>query len=70
MNYGITGVSLLTLDIKDFKHIGFIGDDKTRFKRKLKDLKIQVDKEKRRAEKERKEKERLWKKAEKASKHK
>jgi len=70
MDYGITGVSLLTLDAKHFKYIGFIRDDKTRFKRKLKDLKIQVDKEKRRAEKERKEKERLWKKAEKASKHK
>jgi len=70
MDYEITGVSLLTLDVKDFKHLGFIGNDKTRFKRRLRDLKIQVDKENRRAEKKRKEKKRLQKKAEKVSKRK
>jgi len=65
MDYQVTGVGLLNLDTKDFKHFGIIGDDKTRLKRKLKDLKIQADKEKRHTEKERKEKERLQKKAEK-----
>lgn len=42
-----------------------IGDDKSKFKRKLKDLKNIIEKEKRQQEKERKEREKLIKKAQK-----
>ncbi|XP_050430414.1 uncharacterized protein LOC126839262 isoform X3 [Adelges cooleyi] len=65
MEHQVSGVGLLNLDTKDFKHFGIVGDDKNRLKRKLKDLKTQADKEKRHTQKERKEKERLQRKAEK-----
>ncbi|XP_018898227.2 uncharacterized protein Spn isoform X2 [Bemisia tabaci] len=61
----LNGMSLLTLESKDFKNLGIVGDDKTKLKRKLKELRVQVEKEKRHFEKEKKEKERQQKKAEK-----
>ncbi|KAI5694573.1 hypothetical protein M8J75_001359 [Diaphorina citri] len=61
----INGISLLQLERNDFKALGVQGEDKNRLKRKLKDLKVQVEKEKRFVEKEKKEKEKLMKKAEK-----
>nr|CAD7571359.1 unnamed protein product [Timema californicum] len=61
----VAGVILLQLESRDFKQLGVNGDDKNRLKRKLKELRVQVEKERRQLEKERKEKERLQKKAEK-----
>lgn len=61
----INGMSLMQLESRDFKALGINGDDKNRLKRKLKDLKVLVEKEKRNHEKEKKEKEKLLKKAEK-----
>uniref|UniRef100_A0A8D9BII6 Neurabin-1 n=1 Tax=Cacopsylla melanoneura TaxID=428564 RepID=A0A8D9BII6_9HEMI len=61
----INGISLLQLESRDFKALGVQGEDKNRLKRKLKDLKVQVEKEKRFVEKEKREKEKLMKKAEK-----
>uniref|UniRef100_A0A1B6DTA3 Neurabin-1 n=1 Tax=Clastoptera arizonana TaxID=38151 RepID=A0A1B6DTA3_9HEMI len=61
----VTGTTLLGLESKDLKTLGIAGEDKTRLKRKLKELRVQVEKERRQHDKERKEKERLQKKAEK-----
>lgn len=61
----VTGTTLLGLESRDLKTLGVAGDDKTRLKRKLKELRVQVEKERRQHDKERKEKERLQKKAEK-----
>lgn len=65
LEHQVGGMALLQLDSRDFKILGVNGDDKNRLKRKLKELKVQVDKEKRQQEKERKERERMLKKAEK-----
>lgn len=61
----IDGITLLSMENKDLKSLGIMGDDKNKFKRKLKELRLQIEKEKRHYEKERKEKEKLQKKAEK-----
>lgn len=53
------------MENKDLKSLGIAADDRNKFKRKLKDLRLQTEKEKRHCEKERKEKEKLQKKAEK-----
>ncbi|XP_054285488.1 neurabin-1 isoform X8 [Macrosteles quadrilineatus] len=65
LEHQVTGTSLLALESRDLKSLGLLGDDKTRLKRKLKELRVQVEKERRQHDKERKEKERLLKKAEK-----
>lgn len=65
MEEQIDGPALLCMENRDLKTLNITGDDKNRLKRKIKELRIQVDKEKRHHEKERKEKERLQKKAEK-----
>ncbi len=64
-NEQIDGSSLLSMENKDLKTLGIGADDRNRFKRKLKELRLQTEKEKRHCEKERKEKEKLQKKAEK-----
>lgn len=61
----VGGATLLQLESRDFKQLGVNGEDKNRLKRKLKELRVQVEKERRQQEKERKERERLQRKAEK-----
>lgn len=63
---GINGSSLLRLESRDFKTLGISGDEKAHLKRKLKELRAQVDRER----KERKEIERMRRKAEKAARKK
>ncbi|XP_046397522.1 microtubule-associated protein futsch isoform X3 [Ischnura elegans] len=65
MEERVGGTTLLTLDSRELKSLGVSGEDKSRLKRKLKELRVQVDREKKQAERERKEKERLQRKAEK-----
>lgn len=65
LEHQVTGTSLLALESRDLKSLGLNGEDKHRLKRKLKELRVQVEKEKRQHDKERKEKERRLKKAEK-----
>ena len=65
LEHGVEGGALLQLDSRDLKILGVTGDDKSKFKRKLKDLKHIIEKEKRQQEKDRKEREKLIKKAEK-----
>lgn len=65
IEHGVEGGALLQLDSRDLKILGVTGDDKSKFKRKLKDLKNIIEKEKRQQEKERKEREKLIKKAQK-----
>ncbi|XP_071451755.1 uncharacterized protein Spn isoform X2 [Hetaerina americana] len=65
MEERVGGCALLTLDSRELKALGVSGEDKSRLKRKLKELRVQVDREKKQAERERKEKERLQRKAEK-----
>lgn len=65
LEHGVEGGALLQLDSRDLKILGVSGDDKTKFKRKLKELKHIVEKEKRQQEKDRKEREKLIRKAEK-----
>ncbi|XP_047481473.1 sterile alpha motif domain-containing protein 14-like, partial [Penaeus chinensis] len=62
---GITGPRLLNLDVRDLKALGLAPDDKSRLKRKVKELRIAVEKERKQVEKEKKEREKLQKKAEK-----
>lgn len=62
---GVEGGALLQLDSRDFKILGVTGDDKSKLKRKLKELKHIIEKERRQMEKDRKEREKLFKKAEK-----
>ncbi|KAK9891508.1 hypothetical protein WA026_014744 [Henosepilachna vigintioctopunctata] len=64
----VNGASLLLLTSTDFKILGITSDEKARLKRKIKELKVQAEKERKQMEKERKEKERMRRKAEKASK--
>ncbi|KAF6202899.1 hypothetical protein GE061_003306 [Apolygus lucorum] len=65
LEMGITGSSLLVLESRQLKAMGVVGENKSRMKRKLKDLRAQADKEKRQSDKQRREKEKLLKKAEK-----
>lgn len=65
LEHGVEGGALLQLDSRDLKILGVAGDDKTKFKRKLKELKHIVEKEKRQQEKDRKEREKMIRKAEK-----
>ncbi|KAG7156820.1 Neurabin-1-like [Homarus americanus] len=62
---GMTGPRLLNLDIRDLKSLGLPADEKSKLKRKVKELRIAVEKERKQAEKEKKEREKLQKKAEK-----
>lgn len=66
----VNGSALLQLTSADFKILGISGDNKTRLKRKIKELKVQTEKERKQLEKDRKEKEKLQRKAEKANKKK
>ncbi|XP_031347575.1 uncharacterized protein LOC116173971 isoform X2 [Photinus pyralis] len=61
----VNGTALMQLTSADFKILGICGDDKNRLKRKIKDLKMQAEKERKQIEKDRKEKEKLQKKADK-----
>ncbi|XP_071057520.1 uncharacterized protein [Onthophagus taurus] len=61
----VNGAALLQLTSTDFKILGVVSDDKTRLKRKIKELKVQAEKERKQLEKDRKEKEKLQRKAEK-----
>ncbi|KAF5288291.1 hypothetical protein FQA39_LY04059 [Lamprigera yunnana] len=61
----VNGTALMQLTSADFKILGISGDDKNRLKRKIKDLKMQAEKERKQIEKDRKEKEKLQRKAEK-----
>lgn len=65
LEHGVEGGALLQLDSRDLKILGVSGDDKSKFKRKLKELKHIVEKEKRQVEKDRKEREKMIRKAEK-----
>lgn len=66
----VNGSALLLLTSADFKILGITSDDKSRLKRKIKDLKFQAEKERKQMERDRKEKEKLQRKADKASKKK
>ncbi|KAJ8933539.1 hypothetical protein NQ314_013952, partial [Rhamnusium bicolor] len=66
----VNGSALLLLTSADFKILGIASDDKSRLKRKIKELKVQAEKERKQMERDRKEKEKLQRKAEKASKKK
>ncbi|XP_055915349.1 uncharacterized protein LOC129948388 isoform X3 [Eupeodes corollae] len=63
--HNVEGGALLTLDSKDFKTLGVSGDDKQRLKRRLKDLKASIEKERKDQERERREREKAIRKAEK-----
>lgn len=65
LEHGVEGGALLQLDSRDLKILGVAGDDKSKFKRKLKELKHIVEKERRQQEKDRKEREKMIRKAEK-----
>lgn len=65
IEHGVEGGALLQLDSRDFKILGVNGDDKSKLKRKLKELKHIIEKERKQLEKDRKERERMLKKAEK-----
>lgn len=66
----VNGQALLLLTSADFKILGITSDDKSYLKRKIKELKVQSDKERKQMERNRKEKEKLLRKAEKANKKK
>ena len=61
---GITGPRLINIDTKDLKTMGLSSEEKTKIKRKVKELRQSVEKERKQIEKEKKEKEKLQKKAE------
>ncbi|XP_064539460.1 uncharacterized protein Spn isoform X3 [Drosophila montana] len=63
--HNVEGGALLTLDSKDFKTLGICGDDKNRLKKRLKDLKASIEKERKDMERERREREKAIRKAEK-----
>ncbi|XP_053955933.1 uncharacterized protein LOC128861659 isoform X6 [Anastrepha ludens] len=63
--HNVEGGALLSLDSKDFKTLGVSGDDKHRLKRRLKDLKANIEKERKDQERERREREKAIRKAEK-----
>ena len=62
----MTGKTLLRLESRDLKAFGLSGTDKTYFKRKIKELRIQAERQR----KELKEMERIRRKTEKAAKKK
>ncbi|CAH0546934.1 unnamed protein product [Brassicogethes aeneus] len=66
----VNGNSLLLLTSADYKILGITSDDKSRLKRKIKELKVIAEKERKQLEKDRKEKEKLQRKADKANKKK
>lgn len=66
----VNGAALVQLTSADFKILGISSEDKSRLKRKIKELKVQAEKERKLIEKDRKEKEKMQRKAEKASKKK
>ncbi|XP_067642993.1 serine-rich adhesin for platelets isoform X3 [Eurosta solidaginis] len=63
--HNVEGGALLSLDSKDFKTLGVGGDDKHRLKRRLKELKASIEKERKDQERERREREKALRKAEK-----
>lgn len=63
---GICGSKLLRLESRDLKAFGIFDEEKAQLKRKLKELRLQADRER----KERKEIERMRRKAEKAARKK
>ncbi|CAB3373565.1 Hypothetical predicted protein [Cloeon dipterum] len=63
--HNVTGPELLMLESKEMKTLGVGGEDKAKLKRKLKELRLHEERERKQADKERKEKEKLQKKAEK-----
>ncbi|KAL5292958.1 PPP1R9A family protein [Megaselia abdita] len=63
--HGVQGGALLQLDSRDFKILGVTGDDKSRLKRRLKELKAGIEKERKDQEKLRKDREKAIRKAEK-----
>lgn len=63
--HNVTGPELLLLESKELKTLGVGGEDKNKLKRKLKELRLHEERERKQADKERKEKEKLQKKAEK-----
>ncbi|XP_058987914.1 uncharacterized protein LOC131800381 isoform X2 [Musca domestica] len=63
--HNVEGGALLSLDSKDLKTLGVTGDDKHRLKRRLKDLKASIEKERKDQERERREREKAIRKAEK-----
>ncbi|XP_052122674.1 serine-rich adhesin for platelets isoform X2 [Frankliniella occidentalis] len=65
LEQGIGGAALLQLESKDFKSFGIGSEDKTRLKRKIKDLRLAAERERKLTEKEKKERERQVRKAEK-----
>ncbi|XP_034249433.1 uncharacterized protein LOC117650265 isoform X3 [Thrips palmi] len=65
LEQGIGGAALLQLESKDFKALGVGGEDKTRLKKKLKDLRLAAERERKTSEKEKKERDRMVRKAEK-----
>lgn len=66
----VNGFALLQLTSADFKILGITSDDKNKLKRKIKELKVQAEKERKQLEKDRKDKEKQMKKVEKANKKK
>ncbi|CAH2004152.1 unnamed protein product [Acanthoscelides obtectus] len=64
----VNGGALLLLTSADFKILGISSDDKNRLKRRIKELKVQAEKERKQMERDRKEREKMQRKAEKASK--
>lgn len=60
----VDGAGLLALENKDLESLGLNSRDRNKFKRKVKLLRVEIEKDKRQCEKERKEKEKLQKKAE------
>lgn len=65
LEQGIGGAALLQLESKDFKALGVGGEDKARLKKKLKDLRLAAERERKTSEKEKKERDRMVRKAEK-----
>uniref|UniRef100_A0A1A9VN57 Neurabin-1 n=1 Tax=Glossina austeni TaxID=7395 RepID=A0A1A9VN57_GLOAU len=63
--HNVEGGALLSLDSRELKMLGVLGDDKSRFKRRLKDLKASIEKERKDQERERREREKAIRKAEK-----
>ena len=61
----VHGGTLLQLDSRDFKMLGVLGEDKSRLKRRLKELKAGIEKERKDQERTRKEREKAIRKAEK-----
>lgn len=70
MDLDVNGSALVQLTSADFKILGISSDEKSRLKRKIKELKVQAERERKQLEKDRKEREKLQRKAEKASKKK